>query len=606
MADESTKIELKITLDARDLEGIGKTFKVTFDDEQISKFTGAMESLTKEIRRGVDWTQRIHTAMKRMTHDASEGVDRLITRVRELNSTMAVTGATGGGGGGGGGGGAARPGRSPYLPYRVATFDQAAFTTVATGGLGGPSAVQQALWTKGLQWTGQAGSRLTSAAGGGGVAAGIGAIGSLGAAVAAAGLLGAGALAWHGWSRGNQLAGNFLQYERQRMEAAPFVQAGTLLGDTSGFTTGQPLGFGPTQALGMVTQASMGMYRGFANNRERQLMFSAARARGISAGTFGGFIGAAERTGTYGAATMGARTLSVAQQNLGLRGQAIVDHFQEMTGFLQQQAAMGQKVDVQNLLAQQAILAQNGIPGYLAAGITTDFAANAQRVGMTGMQNALDVRLMRAAGYTGAGGAEGYAQAMLDIQHAGRDPGIMFRFFNQLLGETGTRGTQMGALAIQRAVSQMGGHIGAEEARIISGMNVTEADVARIGNQIGGYDGKGLMRDARSTSDQHPFMRWVAGIEGREIGIGADYAKNTLLLREAIDALADAVAGRFITQIDALTQAIRDLAESMVPDGEAPRPVQVEPTNPETVRQRHASETQTRGAIQRGGRTIQR
>lgn len=604
MADEKTKVTLEFDIDVRTLEGLGKTLKVTFDDDTVKKFTGAMEGLSKQMSRSVDLTEKIHKKIKRFTREAGEGISALTRKVGELNSVLATTGTTGSSGGGGGGGGGIRPSGGSYIPYRVTSLDQAAFTTLATGGLGAPSAFQQVLWTKGLNALGYAGRKfhyaeaararagmsaaaakahaartgipLAATAAG---AVNLGATGmmALGGATVAAGILALGALSWHGWSRGNQLASGYFDYERQRMQSAPFVAPGSLLGESSGYPVGQGLGYGPAQALGSLTQAAMGMYRDFdpgKGNLEQRLMFSAARGYGISPGAFGGFMGAAERTGTkkrYGAARLAARTISVAEENLGLKGQAIVDHFQEMAGFIQQQAAMGQKVDVNSLLAQQAVLKNQDIPGYLTAGIVNNFAASAQSLGMRGMQSALDVRLMRAAGYDGTGGAEGYATAMLNIQHAGRDPELMFKFFNQILGETGTRGTDFGALVVQRAVSQMGGHIGAQEARIISGMDVTQADIARIGNSIGGYDGKGLMAKARRVADKHPFIQELAGLEGREIGIGAEYARNTLDLRSALDHLASAVAQHFIEPINMLTGAINDLAASLHGDEVLPK-----------------------------------
>lgn len=574
---EDSVVTLTLKVDTTGLDKAGKTIKVTFDPEQVQKFTKAVRELRSAILDSASATSEIAKNMSSMTRHAGVGIRTLIQQVKELNEELKVSG-----GGGGGGGGRDRP----PLPYRSTTFGQAIFASVATGGMGAPSAFQQAAWTYGLRGVGAISKSLAGSAVGRGLAGVMAKIPKTPATIGVGIGLGASGLAWHGWTRGNQLANTFLAYQRQRLESSPFVDPGTLLGPTSGYGTGQPLGYTPGESLGMVTQASLGMYRGFDNDRERQLMFSAARARGITPGAFGGFMGAAERTGTPRdmSASLAGRTIVTAghKRGLGLQGQAVVDHFQENLAFLQAEAASGHSVYQNNLLGQQVALGRMGVPGHLATGITQDYAKAQQRVGMHGMHDALDVRMMRAFGYKGTGGPQEFARILGEMQSPGKKPEAMHKYFSDLLAETGTRGTPLGTLTVQRAILEKQGNISWENAqRIAMGIDkMSPAELAKIGEEIGGWDGSGLQRDASKMSDRFGHLQRLAGIEGLELGTGASFVKNMLDLRKSGDNLAGA-AERMITKIDALTGAIESLTGWVAGDSSNSSPdIPVKPMYP--------------------------
>lgn len=274
------------------------------------------------------------------------------------------------------------------------------------------------------------------------------------------------------------------------------------------------------------------------------------RTTGVGLGQQGGAVRALRHAGGLGTgqAVQAMADTVASAVSVGLEGSEISGELQKQTAFLQQQADMGVKFDATSILAAQAALtvrSGGAISGYRSGDIARGFAAGGAEVGRRGPKDALDLRMMRAVGFTGEGGAEEYAATRLKMQ----DPGVIVRALPKLLAQfqgTGL-GPEMQTLVTQQVMGRFGAQVGVGEARALS------AGVGDIGAFQGGADLQSLRRSARDlTAATGGDLVIEAGIERERIAMGKEAAKGMQTLSRITNDFAGTLQNTVMPLIDTL------------------------------------------------------
>lgn len=305
--------------------------------------------------------------------------------------------------------------------------------------------------------------------------------------------------------------------------------------DARAFTTeGIQLGLKPQEALQQA--ASLAQAAGSpVSASEFGSAMGIQRTTGVGLSQQGSAIRALRQSGGMGTgeAVQAMADTVAAAVSIGLEGSEITNELTKQTAFLQRQADMGIKFDATSILATQAALAtQTGgaVSGFRAGDIARGFAAGGSEVGHTGPKNAMDLRLMRALGFTGKGGAEEYAAIRLKMQ----DPGEVMKAMPKLLGQFRGKGfgPNMELLQQQQVLAQYGVRAGASE---VAGI----ARMGEVGDFTGGTDLASLRTSAQElTRATGGSLIAEASIENERIGVGSKVAPSMQSLSRITNDLA--------------------------------------------------------------------
>lgn len=565
MATETT--ELRIKVNARDVDTLGQKIKRALSDRVGKMFNRSMWDVNKALRDNVAETERIVRAMQKVDRE-SEAYARLAQRLnranqeaKQLQQTLQRVGGGGGGPRGGGGGGGRGLRGAPMLPMPgMGALGTAFMGLPIIGGLlaGAVGASSSAFSSySSLQQTQmQVAPYLMNSRAALGYTPEMYRPGVQRSMLGTAGHAGVRSMITGAF--GPLGVDDYIEGKQGRARArVPFDRAGMT-------AVGQGFGVKPQQAIMQAAVLSQSMY-GPAGAGDLEQALAARQVFGIGTGQLGAFRGAMRRTG-YGpdAGNRNEVTMTLMTAvKLGLEASEVAEYMQQQTGFLKSLESQGLRASNAELQAINSGVAATGIRGFRAQSITQGFARGAIRVGQQGMQSAADVRLMRAMGYTGRGGAEEYAKYMMMAQ----DPGIAARYMPEYV-QSFTRGmdpnSDYAAMMVQRAMGKMGVQLGPVEARQMAlggsafkkGMagsvgatasyaelNGIEGIMARSGRQIAGVTGSTVVEQA--------------GIEQLRIEAGAKVARSMLDLERSVVDIANSFGNALAPAVEELTAAIK-------------------------------------------------
>lgn len=498
----NTDVGLNLKVNAREVETLGTKMRRAFDSSIGRAFNSSMRDLRRSISENTRETERLVRQLREVER-GSQAYDKLIAKLRgvrretrDLNSDLRDLG-----GGGEIGGRAARG---------------AAFQTLASGGRAAPAIATQMLTRTGM------GLMMSGTLAATGVGLGI------------AGALGGASLLYGGFSSAMSAANQYRELEQAQMQAAPFLGTNRFR-DVRG--AGARFGLGAAQAVGVGGQLARGMYSP-AGGADVGEALALQQLYGVDVGLTGQFRGAAMRAGVglgVGPTSAYARAAVGTGGMLGLEGAAMVEYLQEQTQILKSMERAGQIIHIPSLLASQVqTQRQLGIEGYRASAVTSGFGQGVRRIGMQGMQSGLDVRVMRALGYTGNETVEEYSDLMLRAQDVGSSSKYLIPFLQSFIGEEAAGSPAFGARLIQRALGALGTEVGANEARTMMS-NLFEADpekrqkvfdsIIRASEADPTARGEGMARTVGRMSVS------LAEVDNRLVDVGARIADTAVALQ---------------------------------------------------------------------------
>lgn len=532
-ADTRSTTELDFKVQKRELSGLGRFLDRLFDTRRTRAFNRGMREVRRALNDNVRETENLVRAMAKVER-GTDAYKRMADRLREVNreagllrSSLANLGGAGGGGGGGGGG-----------RRRLGGGRGVAWDLLTSGGRAAPAMAKMGLAELGTGL--MAGAGVLSAETGIGLAIG--------------GLIGAIGLAVGGFMAAQQTFQSYTRQQQVQMQAAPFLlrAGGPSTGRiTRGFgAAGIPFGVAPQEALMQAAVMSQAMYRPAEAPDLTQAL--AYRQRfGIGVGQSAGFRGALGRV-QYGRRSNagGRQNLALAietARGLGLEAGEIPEFLQQQTGFMQQLASRGTMMDSAQLLSAAEAMGSIGIRGFRTMPIATAFAGNVEQMGRTGIQGAADVRMMRALGWTGRGGAEEYARIMNRAQNPRHALAAMPDYIEQFIGDYGIDpNSELATMVTQRALRRRGVEIGVGEARrFVQGTG--DLRQAMASSWAASVSGETLDRITTGRVDEAKALAGRTGgaiirqaeIEAKRIEAGAKVAKVMLEMAESTAIIAN-------------------------------------------------------------------
>jgi hypothetical protein len=309
-------------------------------------------------------------------------------------------------------------------------------------------------------------------------------------------------------------------------------------------SVGAQFGVNPAQALQSAAGASRAAGRAVGADQFGH-MLGVERITGIDTAQQGAFMRGSRRTGGSGDAT---KVIEEAMVR-GLQGSELGEELQKQTAYLEQQANKGIKLDQGAFLSMNQALTGVGIDPFRAGDLARGFAGGGQRIGDSGPSSGVDVRLMRAMGYTGTGGAEEYAGARLAMEK----PENVMAALPGLLKDIGSAGgggmgSNMKTLTARSILRSVGMDVSADEAsKLMSGeLSMEEFK----GGQLSGAGATG--RDLTSGT-----LKGEAGIEAERIATGARVATTMQNLARTTNNMAEAAAS-FAPILDRMTASMEE------------------------------------------------
>lgn len=329
---------------------------------------------------------------------------------------------------------------------------------------------------------------------------------------------------------------------------------------------GVRMGFAPAETMQIAAQLGQAAGRPVSPQEMGQAM-ALQRTLGLGAQQTGGMIRQLRYAGEISG--VGAQQGSMEEvANLigdavamGLEGSEIADFLQQQTGFLGQMAQQGVGVNIEQQRNLEATIRNSGavIP-WRVDDLARQFTTGASRIGREGAQSAEQFRLMRAFGFTGAGGMEEFFRVRMGMQsqELGQQMGLrspaeaMSRFIEEMRVEGAGPAMQAGVL--QRAFQGVGMTIGPEEAlRMAQGMQATQAGGFQIDTQAA----------ERLVATVAPSARAEAGIQAERVAIGAQVAGAMQDLQRTTNNMAGLFTNVLGPATDAVASGMNNLTQAL-------------------------------------------
>jgi hypothetical protein len=257
-------------------------------------------------------------------------------------------------------------------------------------------------------------------------------------------------------------------------------------------------------------------------------------------------------------------TLLASAVRMGMESSEINEYLQQQTQFMEAEARRGQSGSLAGMVAATEGLVASGVSKWTAGGITQQFAAGAEQVGRSGATNPAAIRMMRAAGYTGRGGFEEYAEVMLKLQNPSFAAGLMGTYYSDLIESRGLDPMSAGAaFLVQRASAPLGIDMGAYSAAEMAG-SATRIDAktklareAVVGNLA--FDTNARSTASGAVAVLAPTQVREAEIEQKKIAVGKDVSAAVLDFEESALSLAGVITGTTAPALTQLTDLLRRL-----------------------------------------------
>jgi len=356
-----------------------------------------------------------------------------------------------------------------------------------------------------------------------------------------------------------------LDQARQRAKGVSKTRSG---GRSSGLGTvgmATSLGLDPTQVQGMIGEfygASGGLF-----DRSEFMEAASARVRyGIGAGQSGAFA----RMGRAGGGGVGGGGLAQALQSavvMGLRGSQVSEYLATLVDLGQRSEKQGINVDVQAFQHTAMGLQAAGLRGMQGQRVAGGLISAAQGLSGRGVQNPIDVLMMRAAGFQPGQGLGGYASAMERLESP--DQALLGNILGMVTQGTGGMGAKGQGLLVKRALGRMGISVGMRQARDIIGAyqaGETPDISAMLAAREGMGGAGGMYREARrGVRAAAPIAPGAASLAAAQIGVGRGAAgyvqkfeRNALRAAGTVNRLSTQfgnladIIGKGITVIDNL------------------------------------------------------
>jgi hypothetical protein len=314
-----------------------------------------------------------------------------------------------------------------------------------------------------------------------------------------------------------------------------------------GAGAGVQFGLGPQEMMQGFTQfmqARGGTYDDVRRSQFKEQM--AATTYGVSAQQAGQFarmgIAGGGGQGMY-QGLAGVLQSAVAQ---GLRGSQVTEYLQTLVGLGQQAERSGVKINVRDFTHTAAQLRGAGLQGLQAQRVAGGLQQAAMGVSQRGVQNPMDVMLIRAAGYDPSQGPEGYAAALEKLE-GGMSPEIQQRLLSSMASgaEAGGGGPKMQRLMMRRAMGRLGVLTGSKDAGRMLARGRGEGGEAERrmihqGDRL--FAGDRLITEARGRVRRGAGLTiGSAGLQAGQVGVGGRAASWVLPLERASMKAASAI-----------------------------------------------------------------
>jgi hypothetical protein len=328
---------------------------------------------------------------------------------------------------------------------------------------------------------------------------------------------------------------------------------------------GQRFGMTPQEAISAAGQMGMAAAQGPLAGQDIAFGLATQRRFGIGVQQTGAAMRGIRRAGGRGDSEDLAVLIGdhVAR---GLEASEINEALQQQTGFLEQQARVGERMSVEALALGNQRLQGAGISAFNAATLQQQIAGNVSgRFRQGGGGSPFDLMLMREMGYTGTGGAEEFAQFQLMMQDPEAAQQAAFSFGGRMGSEM--RGSGMGEhmqqLVGQRVLSRaLGVELGRGQASALLGMETMTAEQreAAMGRARGGAQGFMERTLAGAEAATPGVLRTQAALEAQKVGVGAEVAGAVQDMQGAALNMARSMTNLAGPVINRLASAMNDLS----------------------------------------------
>lgn len=329
------------------------------------------------------------------------------------------------------------------------------------------------------------------------------------------------------------------------------------------------------QMGGMGMQESLGFAAGLRETAggvgaigggDLRTAIGAQTAYGVGQDVSGQFLRAGRRGGAVGAEGRGMDSMTDAMSRglqLGLEGSELVDFMRQMAQGIQSFQQTGIPLNTDSISDIGQVFRAAGVQGGrlgVVAGAVQQFGRG---VAARGPQGALDLMMLKAAGFKG-GGMENMLQAM-----TGLEKGIGGPEFSQILERlvAAGGGGAGSTFVVQRALQQMGANVSLTRAgeivqKVQSGTlseeGIKEFQAARGGK---GVTAGGIQNVAKQlVTTLAPAMKETAAINNRQIAVGEGMIVAVKSLESAMTSTAAAVKNLGADEIKTLAKGVETIA----------------------------------------------
>jgi len=360
-----------------------------------------------------------------------------------------------------------------------------------------------------------------------------------------------------------------------------------------GVDFGVDMGFTPTEVqahLGQFAHAKGGRMQTYDMYRFQEAL-AAQRVYGVDAQTAGRF----QRGGMAGGGGMSGQSLASVLQGataMDLEGSQVVELLTTLVDLQTKAEREGMKVSMDEAMATAMSLNAAGLKGSQAGRITSGLVASAQKTGMHGVQDPMDLMWMRAAGYDPSGGLQSYEDARRKLSK--NDAATRQNMIARLVEGSGGFGKPGAALSLVDRMGEAGMSIDFDQADALlkAFADGKTPDISSIlSRQAAGGGMQDMIKSAKGlTGEVSPAARGAAELEAQRVGIGNEVAgimkgmeanlietgklvgnfkdeisKLNGLVRYAIDTIVDFTKGGFGGMWEKIKAFFEELARKLVP-----------------------------------------
>lgn len=320
---------------------------------------------------------------------------------------------------------------------------------------------------------------------------------------------------------------------------------------------GQRYGLGPSAALEQAAAAGRAAY-GPVGPQGFETLLAARTMTGVDIAQGADIMGHFSRG--YGArgpsasdAESFAKTLGDAVA-AGMEGTQITQYLSQMSGLLDTAFGQGAVISTQGIGNTMLGLQQMGVAPVQAARLATGFTGAMMQTGQTGPRDAATFALMRAAGYTGRGGAEEYAESLFRLQDPQNQGAVMQNFVSQLRAPG--QGPAMQALIMQAGFRGVGVGLGQRDARTLAAGGFTPG--------VGGQGDLATFLDrGRMAATAFGHLQRGAALEAEQVSVGRDIASTVQNALGAINNIAELFSGSLGPTMQDFTSGVEDATATL-------------------------------------------